>query len=93
MGTIRKKHSAQSKFKIALEAAKEIKTLNELSSLHCVHATQISKWKKQLIEEGAEIFGKKNHMSKNDDKTITTLYEQVGKLTMELDWLKKKVST
>jgi transposase-like protein len=50
MGTIRKKHSAQSKFKIALEAAKEIKTLNELSSLHYVHATQISKWKKQLIE-------------------------------------------
>ena len=93
MGTIRKRHSAESKFKIALEATKEIKTLNELSSLHCVHATQISLWKKQLIEEGAEIFGKKDHVSKSSDKIITTLYEQVGKLTMELDWLKKKLTT
>ena len=50
MGDIRKKHSAQFKFKVALEAAQEIKTLNELASRYSIHQGQISQWKKQLLE-------------------------------------------
>ena len=93
MTTIRKKHSAQFKFKVALEAAKEIKTLNELSSQFSVHQGQISQWKKQFLESGPSVFGKDNKPSKNDKRLLENLYEQIGKLTVEVDWLKKKLST
>ena len=52
----RKRHSAEFKAKVALEAAKEIKTLNELASQYEVHSVQISQWKKQLLENIAEVF-------------------------------------
>jgi transposase-like protein len=92
MNTIRKKHPPQFKFKVALEAAKEIKTLNELASQYSVHTVQISQWKKQLIEEGPEVFSKHSKPSKNNQQKVECLYEQIGKLTMELDWFKKKFS-
>lgn len=89
MGDIRKKHSAQFKFKVALEAAQEIKTLNELASRYCVHQGQISQWKKQLLEYGPSVFAKGSTRNK-DTKEINTLYEQIGQLTVELNWFKKK---
>ena len=86
----RKRHSAEFKAKVALEAAKEIKTLNELASIYGVHPAQISQWKKQFLESVTEIFGKQK-TSKNHSKKIDELYRQIGELTVERDWLKKKL--
>lgn len=87
----RKRHSADFKAKVALEAAKDMKTLNELASQYGVHSVQVSKWKKQLLEGIAGIFtaGKKydDHTKKFDE-----LYRQIGEVTVERDWLKKKLT-
>lgn len=87
----RKRHNAEFKARVALEATKDIKTLNELASQYGVHAGQISQWKKQLLESMAEIFStqKKNvdHTKKFDE-----LYRQIGEVTVERDWLKKKLN-
>jgi transposase-like protein len=87
----RKKHSAVFKAKVALEAAKDIKTLTELSSQYEVHAAQISQWKKQLLENLADVF---NTPKKSVDSTkkLDELYRQIGEVTVERDWLKKKLN-
>lgn len=86
----RKKHSAEFKAKVALEAAKEIKTLNELASEYGVHPVQISQWKKQLVDGMTDVFGAQkkgvDHTKKFDE-----LYRQIGEVTVERDWLKKKL--
>lgn len=92
MAKSRKRHSAQIKFKLALEAAKEQQTINELASRHQVHPNQISQWKRQLLEEGPGLFNghKLTRQHKAQQARETQLYEQVGRLQMELEWLKKK---
>jgi transposase-like protein len=89
MGTIRKKHSAQFKFKLALEAAKENKTLNELASQHSIHQGQISQWKKLLMDQGPQVFAKNGGKARDENKETAALYEQIGQLTVELNWFKK----
>ena len=86
----RQRHSAGYKAKVALEAAKDIKTLNELASEYGVHQTQISKWKKQLLEALPTVFGQ--HKASPDwSKQRDELYRQIGEVTVERDWLKKKL--
>ena len=92
MSKRRKTYSATFKSKVALAAAKGDRTLSELASRHGVHANRISKWKSQLLDGVSEIFRdgrRKNH----DDGSATEseLYEQIGRLKIELAWLKKKV--
>ena len=87
----RKKHSAEFKAKVALEAAKEIKTLNELASQYGVHSCQISQWKKQLLDNLAEVFSTQNK-NVNHAKKFDELYRQIGEVTVERDWLKKKLN-
>jgi transposase len=86
----RKRHSAEFKAKIALEAAKEIKTLNELASQCGVHPAQISQWKKQLLEAMPSLFATKERAI-DRSKEIDDLYRQIGQVTVERDWLKKKL--
>ena len=86
----RKRHTAEFKAKVALEAAKEIKTLNELATIYSVHPAQISQWKKQLLESIPAVFGKSATV-KNESKRIDDLYRQIGEVTVERDWLKKKL--
>ena len=89
----RKRRSAQFKFKVALEAAKGIKTLSELSSKYGVHSTQISEWKTQLLNDGVSIFSTTTARQQRDQEALQgELYEQIGRLKVELDWLKKKVA-
>ena len=89
----RRQYDAQYKFRLALEAAKGNKTINELASETGVHPNQIGAWKRQLLEGGAEVFshnGAQQQRAETDDDA--ELYEQIGRLKMELEWLKKKVA-
>jgi putative transposase len=90
----RKARSAEFKAKVALAAVQERRTVSELAAQFGVHPTQIHAWKKQLVSEAVELF--KDGRSAKDAATTATeqgeLYEQIGRLKMELEWLKKKAS-
>lgn len=89
----RRKHSGQFKFKVALAAAKGDKTINEIASEHNLHTTQISNWKKQLLTEGPVVFNSSTaRQLQEQEARETELYEQIGRLKMELEWLKKKAN-
>jgi putative transposase len=89
----RKRHSAEFKFKVALEAAKGSKTLSELAQEYQLHPSQISEWKRQLLSEGVSVFSTRNARQQREQAALETqLYEQIGRLKMELEWLKKKVT-
>ena len=88
----RRNHSAQFKAKVALEALKGMKTINELGAIYEVHPTQITKWKKRLATEAQGIFSDHRKRTENDDEALRArLYQEIGQLKVELDWLKKKV--
>ena len=88
-----KRHSAQFKFKVALEAAKGTKTLSELASEYGLHPSQISEWKTRLLREGASVFSTTTARQQKEQETVQAeLYEQIGRLKMELEWLKKKAT-
>jgi transposase-like protein len=85
-----KRHSAQFKFKVALEAAKGTKTLTELASQYGLHPSQISEWKQQLLQDGPSVFSTQTARQQREQEALQTeLYEQIGRLKMELEWLKK----
>jgi transposase-like protein len=93
MANKRKQYSAEFKFQMALEAAKELKTINQLASEQGLHPNQISHWKQQLLSEGRAIFSDKRQCQGQEQASRETeLYEQIGRLKMELEWLKKKVA-
>jgi putative transposase len=77
--------------KVALAAVKGDKTLSELAGQFEVHANQVSAWRKELIDRAAELF-EDGRRRQPDDGTANQqeLYEQIGRLKMELEWLKKK---
>jgi len=86
-----RKFSAEFKTKVAIEAVRGLKTLNELSSEYEVHPNQISKWKKQLLIQAPKIF--KDLLGNDSDqsnKKVEKLYQEIGQLQVELNWLKKK---
>ena len=75
---------------MALEAAKGEKTIAQLSSEFGVHANQIGQWRKQFLEELTRLFSdRRRKQEKNEEKLRSELYQQIGQLKVELDWLKK----
>lgn len=87
----RKRYSAKFKVSVALEALKDQRTLAELSSHFGVHVNQISSWKKQLLDGSLEAFSQGKKTAEKDwGKEKEALFAQIGKLQMELEWLKKK---
>ena len=89
--TIRKNHNGAFKAKVALEAVKGEKTLAQLSSEFGVHANQIGQWRKQLLKELPTLFAhKRSKHDRDHEELVSELYRQIGQLTVELDWLKKK---
>jgi transposase-like protein len=91
MSKKRLRYSAQFKFQLALEAAKGLKTINELASEHSVHPNQVSEWKRQLLEAGNTIFSRGGGgFQREQQEQEVALYEHIGRLKMELEWLKKK---
>ena len=92
MAKKRRKHSDEFKAKVALEAVKGVRTLSELSSRFGVHSTVIAHWKRQLVDGAGSVFGGGNGLTgKSEEELTALLYEQIGRLKMEVDWLKKKL--
>ena len=93
MGTkkSRRKFTAEFKSKVAMEALQERETLSELSKRYEVHPNLIVQWKNSLKEKGFIVF-QESHPEKDDqDKLIESLYKEIGSLTMDVNFLKKKL--
>lgn len=90
---MRKKFEPAIKARVALEALKGEKTLAQLSSEYGVHATQVTQWKQELIRRSAELFAKPdNSMAKQHGELTDKLHKTIGEITMENNWLKKKLN-
>jgi transposase-like protein len=93
MNGIRKRHPAAFKARVAIEAAKQTRTLAELARAYSVHPVQISQWKKQLLDGAEALFQDRRRRDHDDSQALQAdLYEQIGRLKMELEWVKKKVA-
>ena len=87
----RKQYDARFKATVALEAVKEQQTIAQIASAYGVHPNQVGQWKKQLLSELPHLFsdGRKKE-TRNHSELTASLYQQIGQLKVELDWLKKK---
>ncbi len=91
MTQIRKQYNPKFKAKVALEAIKGHRTINEIATAYSVHPTIVQKWKKQVLDLLPELFADgRARAAHSDEQLHDRLYQQIGHLTVELDWLKKK---
>ena len=87
----RQTHSAKFKAKLGLEALRGVKTVNQIAQEHGVHPVQVGQWKKQINESAEALFaGKRGPKVVDGAADHERLYGEIGRLKMELDWLKKK---
>ena len=92
MTTQRRQHRAEFKAKVALEAVRGERTLNELAAEYGVHPVQITPWKKVVLEAVPQLFSsRRGGVAKEEAALQAALYQQIGQLKVELDWLKKKL--
>ena len=93
MSRKRRQHSAALKAKVALAAVKGDRTASELAGKFQVHPTQVSQWKRQLLEGAEELFGRdRGREAQEQAALVADLYERIGRLQMELEWVKKKAA-
>ena len=85
----KKPHTAQTKFKVALECLKAEKTIEQISLEYGVVSSQIYKWRKELVEHGADVFSSKREPSTNNDVNIDKLHATIARLKVENDFLEK----
>ena len=91
MKRMRKSFDGQFKAKVALEAIKGEKSVSQIASQYKIHANQIRQWKQHVLDELPGLFSRKREKSQAEaDELLAELYRQIGKLNVELDWLKKK---
>ena len=89
--TKRKIFSGEFKAKVALEAIRGVRTVNEIGREFGVHPTQVGLWKRELLEQASSLFDAKRGPKPADPSASPErLYSEIGRLKMELDWLKKK---
>jgi len=87
----RKRHSAGFKAKVAVEAIRGERSINELAGLYQVHPTQIAVWKKRALEGMPDLFADGRRNGRQDEEALLArLYQEIGQLKVELDFLKKK---
>ena len=92
MGRKRRKFTDRFKAKVAVEAVRGVKTLAELATEYGVHPNQVSDWKKQLLAKAPELFSSgKNREAKTEEELTAPLYEEIGRLKMDIKWLEKKL--
>ena len=86
------KYSGDLKAKVAVEAIKGQRTIQEIGSHYGIHPHQVTQWKKHLVESAAELFahGKANSSLESDEQLRAELYQQIGKLQVDLDWIKQQ---
>ena len=89
---MRKTHDKTFKAKVALEAMREEKTIQDIGHKYGVHPNQVTKWKKQLIENAANLFERANakHVKTDEEKEKDRLFKHIGEMKVENDFLKKK---
>lgn len=87
MAKKRKKHASTTKARVAVEALRERKTVAQIASQYQVSPTAVTKWKQEALKRLPEVFDRAK--ATNDDQEVTALYEQIGRLQVELAWLKK----
>ena len=91
MKRARKKHSGIFKAKVALEAVKAERTLNELAARFEVHPTQVVQWKQRLVAGAGDLFNGGGERDAVKEAALRDrLYQEIGQMKVELDWLKKK---
>ena len=86
----RKFHNAAFKVKVALEAVQERETINQIATRHEIHPNLVTQWKRQLLDSLPDCFSRKRHRDDKEKTVNDELYQQIGKLKVENDWLKKK---
>ena len=87
----RKRYSAGLKTKVALEAIKGQKTTNEIAAEYGVHPTQITQWKKQALDGLPDLFStRESRQAKSEEALIANIYQEIGQLKVQVDWLGKK---
>jgi len=92
MSKKRRQHSAEFKAQVGLEALKGIEPIHAIAAKHEIHPVQVSQWKKEVAERLPEVFGRKPDADvKALEERESELFEEIGRLKMELEWLKKKV--
>ena len=92
MSKKRTHYTAEFKAKVALAAVRQEKTLSQLAAQFKVHPVAIAKWKARLLEQAADVFVDQRTQKKNDNPSVEELYQEIGRLKIELDWTKKKKS-
>lgn len=87
----RKQRGAELKARVAVEAVRERRTVSELATQYGVHPSQIHEWKRRLLSGAADLFadGRSQKAAAQQQAQEAELYEQIGRLKMELEWLKK----
>lgn len=94
MGRTRRRFSAALKARVAIEAIKAQRSISELAGQHQVHPVQITQWKQQLLSSAERVFADGRMSEKKDqEELVARLYQQIGQLKCELDWLQKKLSS
>jgi len=86
----RKRYSEEFKAKVALEALREMSTISEIAGRYGLHPNQVTQWRNQLHEGAGKIFVDGRTTRKSDENKEAMLYQQIGQLQVELEWLKKK---
>ena len=86
----RKYHGAAFKAKVALEALQERQTINQIASRHEIHPNLVTTWKAQLIKSLPACFARKQRKINSEGDSTEELYQQIGQLKVQVDWLKKK---
>lgn len=90
-GAKRKVFGAEFKAKAGLEAIHGVKTINQIAQDHGVHPAQVGQWKKEILERAGSLFeGRRGPKAVNEYSEPERLYGEIGRLKVELDWLKKK---
>ena len=90
----RRRFSSEFKAKVAVEAIKGQRTVAELAGQYEVHPNQITQWKKHLLDGAAQVFSRGADADRQDQEELTgKLYQQIGQMKVELDWLQKKLWT
>ena len=87
----RRNHAPAFKAKVALEAAREERTITELSREYGVHVNQIRAWKRQLLDGAADVFESGAEKKRSQDEVVKDLHAKIGKLTVERDFSSTKL--